>query len=131
MPTQSTISKVIVIAEMGLFTDVYDLFCVTAVAKFIGCLYYFDPSSHDPGKLPPHVNNATVGVALCANVVRQLFFGWLGDKLSRKKAYDITLAINMVACAVVSGLSFGSMATSVVITLLQVLARVWHWRSVR
>ncbi|KAH0979311.1 hypothetical protein GBA52_006715 [Prunus armeniaca] len=40
--------KAIVIAGMGFFTDAYDLFCITAVTKLIGRLYYYDPSTNSP-----------------------------------------------------------------------------------
>ncbi|XP_059669328.1 low affinity inorganic phosphate transporter 8-like [Cornus florida] len=114
--------KAIVIAGMGFFTDAYDLFCITAVSKLIGRLYYYDPSKHDPGKgpgpgaLPINVNNAITGVALCGTLAGQLFFGWLGDKLGRKKVYGITL-VTMVGCAIASGLSFGSTAKGVITSL--------------
>ncbi|KAJ1382098.1 MFS transporter superfamily [Sesbania bispinosa] len=114
--TQSYHYKAIVIAGMGFFTDAYDLFCITAVIKLIGRLYYFDPTSHSPGKLPTNVNNAITGVALCGTLAGQLFFGWLGDKLGRKKVYGITLA-TMVGCALASGLSFGSTSKSVINSL--------------
>ncbi|KAG6737718.1 hypothetical protein POTOM_059246 [Populus tomentosa] len=105
--------KAIVIAGMGFFTDAYDLFCITAVTKLIGRLYYFDPAKGAPGKLPVNINNAITGVASCGTLAGQLFFGWLGDKLGRKKVYGITL-VTMVGCALASGLSFGSTATSVI-----------------
>ncbi|PSR93274.1 Inorganic phosphate transporter 1-3 like [Actinidia chinensis var. chinensis] len=114
--------KAIVIAGMGFFTDAYDLFCINAVTKLIGRLYYYDPSHHDagkgpsPGTLPHNINNAITGVALCGTLAGQLFFGWLGDKLGRKKVYGITL-VTMVGCAFASGLSFGSSAPSVIASL--------------
>lgn len=108
--------KAIVIAGMGFFTDAYDLFCITAVSKLLGRLYYFDPSGKGPGKLPHHVNNFVTGVALVGTLTGQLFFGYLGDKLGRKKIYGITLIL-MVICAIGSGLSFGSSAKSVITTL--------------
>ncbi|CAN1297504.1 Low affinity inorganic phosphate transporter 8 [Linum perenne] len=108
--------KAIVIAGMGFFTDAYDLFCITAVTKLIGRLYYFDPASGKPGKVPIDINNAITGVALCGTLAGQLFFGWLGDKLGRKKVYGITL-VTMVGCAICSGLSFGSTSKSVIGTL--------------
>ncbi|XP_020227307.1 probable inorganic phosphate transporter 1-3 [Cajanus cajan] len=114
--TQKYHYKAIVIAGMGFFTDAYDLFCITAVTKLIGRLYYYDPNTHNPGKLPKPVNNAITGVALCGTLAGQLFFGWLGDKLGRKKVYGITL-VTMVGCALASGLSFGSTAKSVVASL--------------
>ncbi|XP_021828517.1 probable inorganic phosphate transporter 1-2 [Prunus avium] len=108
--------KAIVIAGMGFFTDAYDLFCITAVTKLIGRLYYYDPSTNSPGALPNQINNAITGVALFGTLAGQLFFGWLGDKLGRKKVYGITL-VTMVGCALASGLSFGSSAQGVVTTL--------------
>lgn len=106
----------IVIAGMGFFTDAYDLFCISTVSKLLGRLYYFDPSTNKPGKLPPNLNNAVTGVALVGTLTGQLVFGWLGDKLGRKKVYGITLIL-MVVCAICSGLSMGSSAKSVFGTL--------------
>jgi len=106
----------IVIAGMGFFTDAYDLFCISTVSKLLGRLYYFDPSSTSPGKLPTSVNNFVIGVAIVGTLCGQLVFGWLGDKLGRKKVYGITLIL-MVLCAIASGLSFGASAKSVMGTL--------------
>ncbi|XVF53453.1 hypothetical protein PTKIN_Ptkin05aG0100400 [Pterospermum kingtungense] len=109
--------KAIVIAGMGFFTDAYDLFCITTVSKLLGRLYYYDPSHPDrPGQLPHPINNLVTGVALSGTLSGQLVFGWLGDKLGRKKVYGITLIL-MVICAICSGLSFGSTAHSVIGTL--------------
>ncbi|KAL3574073.1 hypothetical protein D5086_024686 [Populus alba] len=69
------------------------MFCITAVTTLSGRLYYIDPV-----KLPTNINNAITGVALCGTLAGQLFFGWLGDKLGRKKVYGITL-VTMVGCA--------------------------------
>ena len=74
------------------------MFCITAVATLSGRLYYFDPVKGAPVKLPTNINNAITGVALCGTLAGQLFFGWLGDKLGRKKVYGITL-VTMVGCA--------------------------------
>lgn len=106
----------IVIAGMGFFTDAYDLFCITTVSKLLGRLYYYDPMTGKPGSLPANVNAAVSGVALCGTLAGQLFFGWLGDKLGRKRVYGVTLMI-MVVCSIASGLSFGSTAKSVIATL--------------
>lgn len=108
--------KAIVIAGMGFFTDAYDLFCITSVTKLLGRLYYYDPSAGKPGKLPNNVNNAVTGVALVGTLMGQLVFGWLGDKLGRKKVYGITLIL-MVICAICSGLSFGHSKEAVLGTL--------------
>ncbi|CAK9232774.1 unnamed protein product [Sphagnum jensenii] len=106
----------IIIAGMGFFTDAYDLFSIPLVTKLLGRLYYTKLDGTTPGTLPANVNAAVVGVALCGTLVGQLFFGWLGDKLGRKKVYGVTLLL-MVISAIGSGLSFGRSATAVITTL--------------
>ncbi|KAM7272957.1 hypothetical protein ACFE04_027621 [Oxalis oulophora] len=106
----------IIIAGMGFFTDAYDLFCITTVSKLLGRLYFYDPATGKPGKLPHGVNNAVTGVALVGTFCGQLFFGWFGDKVGRKKVYGMTLLL-MAVCAICSGLSFGATAHSVINTL--------------
>ncbi|KAL5195701.1 putative inorganic phosphate transporter 1-7 [Glycine soja] len=106
----------IVIAGMGFFTDAYDLFCISLVTKLLGRLYYTDITNPKPGVLPPNVQAAVTGVALCGTLAGQLFFGWLGDKLGRKRVYGLTLML-MVVCSVASGLSFGDTPKGVMATL--------------
>ncbi|KAL4337031.1 hypothetical protein HN51_046859 [Arachis hypogaea] len=105
----------IVIAGMGFFTDAYDLFCISLVTKLLGRLYYYD-GSDNPGSLPSNVSSAINGVAFCGTLVGQLFFGWLGDKMGRKRVYGMTLML-MVICSLASGLSFGKEPKSVMVTL--------------
>ncbi|CAL1383954.1 unnamed protein product [Linum trigynum] len=106
----------VVIAGMGFFNDAYDLFCISLVTKLLGRIYYTDPNSPKPGSLPPNVSTAVNGVALYSTLVGQLFFGWLGDKLGRKKFYGMTLAI-MVFFSIASGLSFGRNPAGVIAIL--------------
>ncbi|GLJ22776.1 hypothetical protein SUGI_0429040 [Cryptomeria japonica] len=108
--------KAIVISGMGFFTDAYDLFCICTVTKLLGRLYYYDPASGNPGSLPPNVAAAVNSVALCGTLVGQLFFGWLGDKMGRKRIYGITLMF-MVVSTIGSSLSYGHTAKSVMTTL--------------
>eukprot|EP00271_Cylindrocystis_brebissonii_P011454 TRINITY_DN2915_c0_g1_i1.p1 TRINITY_DN2915_c0_g1~~TRINITY_DN2915_c0_g1_i1.p1 ORF type:complete len:550 (+),score=106.46 TRINITY_DN2915_c0_g1_i1:305-1954(+) len=106
----------IVVAGMGFFTDAYDLFCISTVTKLLGRIYYYNPTTGKPGVLPPNVSAAVNAMALCGTLSGQLFFGWLGDKLGRKKVYGVTLML-MFIMSVASALSFGSTATSVITTL--------------
>ncbi|KAJ9543379.1 hypothetical protein OSB04_023086 [Centaurea solstitialis] len=100
----------------GFFTDAYDLFCISLVTKMLGRIYYHKPGSPKPGSLPPDVSAAVNGVALVGTLAGQLFFGWLGDKLGRKKVYGITLML-MCLCSIASGLSFGGNPKMVMATL--------------
>uniref|UniRef100_J3MVE0 H(+)/Pi cotransporter n=1 Tax=Oryza brachyantha TaxID=4533 RepID=J3MVE0_ORYBR len=106
----------IVVAGMGFFTDAYDLFCISLVTKLLGRIYYRVDGSPAPGTLPPHVSASVNGVAFVGTLSGQLFFGWLGDKLGRKRVYGITLML-MVLCSVASALSFSHTPTSVMATL--------------
>ncbi|KAJ9700685.1 hypothetical protein PVL29_006147 [Vitis rotundifolia] len=106
----------IVIAGMGFFTDAYDLFCISLVTKLLGRIYYHSPGDAKPGTLPPNVSAAVNGVAFCGTLAGQLFFGWLGDKMGRKRVYGMTLML-MVICSLASGLSLGHEAKGVMATL--------------
>ncbi|XP_064941702.1 probable inorganic phosphate transporter 1-4 [Musa acuminata AAA Group] len=111
-----------VIAGIGFFTDAYDLFCISLVTKLLGRIYSFDPNSKSPGTLPPNMSAAITGVAFCGALSGQLFFGWLGDKLGRKKVYGMTLML-LVICSIAIGLSLGHTAKGVMATLC--LFRFW------
>ncbi|PNX72615.1 inorganic phosphate transporter [Trifolium pratense] len=106
----------IIIAGMGFFTDAYDLFCVSLVTKLLGRIYYHVNGAENPGTLPPNVAGAVNGIAFVGTLFGQLYFGWLGDKLGRKKVYGMTLAL-MVLCSLCSGLSCGTGPKAVMTTL--------------
>ncbi|KAM7462546.1 hypothetical protein LguiA_030667 [Lonicera macranthoides] len=106
----------IVIAGMGFFTDAYDLFCISLVTKLLGRIYYHHEADGKPGTLPPNVAAAVNGVAFCGTLAGQLFFGWLGDKMGRKRVYGMTLML-MVICSIASGLSFSNEPQAVMATL--------------
>ncbi|CAI5478605.1 unnamed protein product [Closterium sp. Yama58-4] len=106
----------IVIAGLGFFTDAYDLFCISGVAPLLGRIYYYDPATATPGRMPAGVNSVVTGIALVGAFFGMLFFGRLGDRWGRKRVYGITLIIMMLA-AVGQSLSFGSSPTAVIATL--------------
>ncbi|GMJ01796.1 phosphate transporter 1;5, PHOSPHATE TRANSPORTER 5 [Hibiscus trionum] len=106
----------IVIAGMGFFTDAYDLFCIALITKLLGRIYFHKENVDKPGTLPPNIAAAVNGVAFCGTLAGQLFFGWLGDKLGRKRVYGLTLML-MVICSIASGLSFGKTPEGVMATL--------------
>ncbi|CAI9291422.1 unnamed protein product [Lactuca saligna] len=115
--TQWYHAKAIVIARIGFFIDAYDLFCISTISNLLDRLYYPERSTdRNLGKLPTHINNAVIGVALVGTLSRQLAFGWLGDKLGRKKVYDITLILMMI-CAICVGFSFAFKPKIVIGTL--------------
>ncbi|XP_070005816.1 probable inorganic phosphate transporter 1-7 [Nicotiana sylvestris] len=99
-------------SRSSIFTGLRSSKCT----KLLGRIYYHVDGSPKPGSLPPGVSAAVNGVAFFGTLTGQLFFGWLGDKLGRKKVYGITLML-MSLCSIGSGLSFGREPKTVLATL--------------
>ncbi|XP_010943502.1 probable inorganic phosphate transporter 1-10 [Elaeis guineensis] len=97
--------KAIMIAGMGMFTDAYDLFCITPVNALIGRIYY-EPQGSDPGVMPPAVVSAMVAVSLMGTIIGNLVFGALGDRIGRRRVYGLTLLL-MVSSSFACGFSLG------------------------
>ena len=77
--TQSNHITAITIARTGFFTDAYNIFYISTISKLLGCLYYI-----------------VTGVALIGTLTGHLFFGWIGDKLGRIKAYSVSLTLTII-----------------------------------
>ena len=103
---------------MGLFTDAYeDLFYISLVTMLLGQIYFHMDGAAKPGRLLPNISAAINGVTFCGTLAGQLFFGWLGNKMGRKRVYSMTCLL-MVICSVSdSGPSFSHGAKSVMVTL--------------
>ncbi|RCV10440.1 hypothetical protein SEVIR_2G118700v4 [Setaria viridis] len=114
--TQRYHVRAVVIAGTGFFADAYDLFCITLVTRLLGRIYYHVPGRGEPGRLPPRLEAAISGATFCGMVVGQLFFGWLGDRVGRKRFYGKTVML-MAMGSFLSGLSFGRTAGGVMATL--------------
>jgi len=103
--------QTILVAGMGFFTDAYDLFVISLAIPILVALF-------EGGK----INNTQIGLlassALAGAAAGQLLFGWLGDRVGRRKVYGITLSI-MAVGAIGSALSgpFAGMSTITVLTL--------------
>ncbi|KAF9132766.1 Inorganic phosphate transporter pho84 [Mortierella sp. 14UC] len=79
------------VAGVGFFTDAYDLFTINLVTPMLGIIYF------DGGILPSDID---LGIKVAASVgtfLGQIFFGYLADRLGRKRMYGIELMIIIVA----------------------------------
>jgi len=82
--------RTIAVAGMGFFTDAYDLFVISLVLPILVALA--------PGGAIGKTELAFLGSsALMGAAVGQVLFGWLGDRLGRRKIYGVTLAIMAIA----------------------------------
>uniref|UniRef100_A0A1J3I987 Putative inorganic phosphate transporter 1-9 n=1 Tax=Noccaea caerulescens TaxID=107243 RepID=A0A1J3I987_NOCCA len=79
--------KAIIVAGMGLFTDAYDLFCIAPIMKMISQIYYPKDS------IGTAVLSTSYAIALLGTAMGQLIFGYLGDRVGRRRVYGLCLLI--------------------------------------
>jgi len=97
------------VAGTGFFMDAYDLFAINFASTMIGYVYYADNN----GKTPANIDLGLKVSGSIGTLLGQLFFGYLADRLGRKKMYGVELMIIIVA-TVASSLAGQSRAVTVV-----------------
>ncbi|KAJ5389385.1 major facilitator superfamily domain-containing protein [Penicillium cataractarum] len=92
--------QVFIVAASGFLTDSYSLFATNVILPLLAFLYW--PNRND--RLPElYINVAT----LAGSVVGQLLFGWLTDRLGRRKLYGLELVLVIFATLGMSQASNG------------------------
>jgi len=94
-----------VVSGIGFFTDAYDLFAINLASAMLGFVYF-------GGVTPPDVDTGIKVSASVGTMVGQLLFGYLADRVGRKRMYGIELMIIIIA-TLGSALAANSVATSV------------------
>ncbi|KAF9902777.1 Inorganic phosphate transporter pho84 [Linnemannia zychae] len=81
------------VAGVGFFTDAYDLFAINLVSPMLGFVYYANNNNNVPADID-------AGLKIAASVgtfFGQIGFGYLADRLGRKRMYGVELVIIIVA----------------------------------
>ncbi|KAI1199034.1 major facilitator superfamily domain-containing protein [Nemania serpens] len=99
-----------VVAGVGFFTDSYDIFVVSLLNVMLGIVYYQGESK---GKLPTNSDNAIKLATSAGTVIGQLGFGYLADRLGRKKMYGLELIV-IIFATIGQALASGSPSVNIV-----------------
>ena len=100
--------RAVVVAGVGFFTDSYDIFAINLCVSMLGVVYW----QHAKGKIPSSSDTAIKVATSGGTVIGQLFFGWLADRIGRKRMYGIELIIIILA-TLAQALSSSSRAISI------------------
>ena len=81
------------VSGIGFYTDAYDLFVISLALQMIGFVYYADNNN----KVPTQSEKWIKVSALVGTFIGQLLFGYLADRLGRKKMYgsELLLIVSM------------------------------------
>ncbi|KAJ5605357.1 major facilitator superfamily domain-containing protein [Penicillium lagena] len=82
--------QVFIVAASGFLTDSYALFATNVILPILAFLYWPDQTNRQPEL---YINVAT----LAGSAFGQLLFGWLTDRLGRRKLYGLELALVVFA----------------------------------
>lgn len=104
--------KAIIVAGMGLFSDAYDLFCIPPIMILLSRIYYEPPNY----EIPMVVTSIMLGTSFLGTIIGQLVFGYLGDRVGRRRVYGLSLML-MVLSSLLCGLSLGTSRACVMLTL--------------
>ncbi|KAI8888569.1 phosphate:H+ symporter [Backusella circina FSU 941] len=81
-----------IVSGIGFFTDAYDIFAINLVSAMIGYVYFQD----NKNKTPYNVDTAIKVSCSVGTVIGQLGFGYLADRVGRKRMYGVELIIIIV-----------------------------------
>ncbi|KAI8075169.1 phosphate:H+ symporter [Gongronella butleri] len=81
-----------IVSGVGFFTDAYDIFAIGLVSSMLGFVYYAD----NKNKVPSNIDTAIKVSCSAGTVVGQLLFGWLADRVGRKRMYGVELIIIII-----------------------------------
>ncbi|KAI7888031.1 phosphate:H+ symporter [Mucor mucedo] len=81
-----------IVSGIGFFTDAYDIFAINLVSTMIGFVYFQDHGN----KTPYNVDTAIKVSCSVGTVVGQLAFGYLADRVGRKRMYGVELMIIII-----------------------------------
>ncbi|KAJ2870238.1 hypothetical protein GGH93_005732 [Coemansia aciculifera] len=91
--------KACLVAGIGFFTDSYDIFAINLCSTIMGYVYYADATGSAKNTTPTSIDMWVKGSTQLGCIFGQLAFGYLADRLGRKKMYGTELII-IIVCTI-------------------------------
>ncbi|KAJ1734680.1 hypothetical protein LPJ72_002233 [Coemansia sp. Benny D160-2] len=91
--------KACLVAGVGFFTDSYDIFAINLCSLIMGYVYYADATGSAKNTTPTNIDIWVKGSTQLGCIVGQLLFGYLSDRLGRKRIYGVELMI-IIVCTI-------------------------------
>jgi PHS family inorganic phosphate transporter-like MFS transporter len=108
--------RAVIVAGVGFFTDSYDIFAINLASGMLGIVFWQD-AAKNTGKIPSNADTAIKVSTSGGTVIGQLLFGYLADRIGRKRMYGIELIIIIMA-TLAQALSSDSPSMSIVGVLI-------------
>ena len=106
--------RAVVVAGVGFFTDAYDIFAIGLVTPMLGIVYWQDaPVKANRGKIPVNSDTAIKVATSGGTVLGQVGFGYLADRVGRKRMYGLELIV-IIFATLAQALSSDSPSISIV-----------------
>ena len=117
--------RTVLIAGVGFLIDAYDIFVIGMVIAMVYEVYYPGINGHPSTfyKENPFIDGLMKTGTHVGNIIGQLGFGYLADKVGRKQVYGVEMIIVLVA-------TIGSAVSSSAVRGFSVLALLGTWRFI-
>ncbi|KAJ8116541.1 hypothetical protein OPT61_g2055 [Boeremia exigua] len=107
--------RLAVVTGIGFFTDAYSLFAINLAVILLGIVYWQDETNR--GVMPHSADTAIKTATSAGAIFGQIVFGFLGDRLGRKRMYGVELMI-IIASTLAQALCGESNTLSIVGVLI-------------
>ncbi|KAJ1645308.1 hypothetical protein J3B02_001342 [Coemansia erecta] len=91
--------KACLVAGIGFFTDSYDIFAINLCSLIMGYVYYANAEGDAKNSTPTKIDMWIKGSTQLGCIIGQFVFGYLSDRLGRKRIYGVELII-IIVCTI-------------------------------
>jgi MFS transporter, PHS family, inorganic phosphate transporter len=109
--------RAVAVAGAGFFADSYDLFAINFAIQLLGISFW----QNSGGSIPVNLQTAIKASTSSGAIIGQVIFGWMTDRIGRKKMYGVELIILIIMTL---GQSLGNPSSGLTISGLLIFGRV-------